>query len=212
MFYVYLIGFLVGGTVLLLQFLLSLVGLGGHHDTGDGHDFHDGGHDAAGHDADGHDGHDAHHGHGHGTHAAGQDSAAAWFVSLLTFRTVVAALTFFGIGGLAALEAGLEPLLSVAVALAAGLGAMLLVASMMRTLGKLRSDGSVRIQRAVGLTGTVYLGIPANRTGTGKVTLNLQNRTVEYQAVTQQQELPTGTKVKVVAVLGSDTVEVVPCT
>jgi hypothetical protein len=217
MFYVYLIAFLVGGTVLLLQFLLSLVGLGGHHDTGEGHDFHDGGdHDAAGHeagqDADGHDGHDTHHGHGHGTQAAGQDSATAWFVGLLTFRTVVAALTFFGIGGLAALEAGLDPLLAVGVAVAAGLGALLLVAHLMRALGTLRSDGAVRIQRAVGVTGTVYLGIPANRTGAGKVTLNLQNRTVEYQAVTPQQELPTGTKIKVVAVLGSDTVEVVSCT
>jgi hypothetical protein len=213
MVYVYLIAFLVGGTVMLLQFVISLFGVAGHSDAGDGHDFHDGG----GHDGDGHDvghegdGQDAHAGHGHGTHAAGQDSAAAWFASLLTFRTVVAALTFFGIGGLAALEARLDPVLSVGVALAAGVGALLLVATLMRSLGKLRSDGSARIQRAVGLTGTVYLGIPGNRTGTGKVTLNLQNRTVEYQAVTQQQELPTGTKVKVVAVLGSDTVEVVSC-
>jgi hypothetical protein len=201
MFYVYLIAFLLGGTVLLLQVLLSLVGLGGHHDAGAGHDF-DGGHDAAGHDA--HPDHDG--------HAGDQEHATAWFVGLLTFRTVVAALAFFGIGGLAALEAGLDPFLSACVALAAGLGAMLLVASLMRALGQLRSDGAVRIHRAVGLTGTVYLGIPGNRAGAGKVTLNLQNRTVEYQAITQQQELPTGTKVKVVAVLGSDTVEVVPCT
>jgi hypothetical protein len=200
LFYVYLIAFLVGGTVLLLQFLVGLVGLGGHHDVGSGHEI-GGDHDV------GHDGHDAHPDHGENG-----DHATAWFVGLLSFRTVVAALAFFGVGGLAALEAGLDPFLSVCVALAAGVGALLLVASMMRTLGSLRSDGTARIHRAIGLTGTVSLGIPANRGGAGKVTLNLQNRTVEYQAVTQQQELPTGTKVKVVAVLGSDTVEVVPCT
>jgi hypothetical protein len=137
-----------------------------------------------------------------------------WFVSLLTFRAVVAAVAFFGIGGLAAMEAGLDqvdPLLTGCVAVAAGIGALLLVASLMRTLGKLGADGTVRIHRALGQTGTVYLGIPANKSGAGKVTLNLQNRTVEYQAVTPQQELPTGTKVKVVGVVSSDTVEVVSC-
>jgi hypothetical protein len=204
MFYVYLIALLVGGTVLLLQFLLGLLGMGDHHDASSGSDFHDvGGHDMPGHDVGGHDAH---------AHDAGHDSYITWFASVLTFRTVVAAIAFFGVGGLSAIEAGLDPLLAGAVALAAGLGALLLVASLMRALGNLRSDGTVRIHRAVGQTGTVYLGIPANKAGAGKVTLNLQNRTVEYQAITRQQELPTGTKVKVVGVVSSDTVEVVPCT
>jgi hypothetical protein len=42
------------------------------------------------------------------------------------------------------------------------------------------------------------------------VTLSLQNRTVEYRAVTPAGALPTGTRVTVVAVVGPDTVEVVP--
>jgi hypothetical protein len=36
----------------------------------------------------------------------------------------------------------------------------------------------------------------------------LQNRTVEYQAMTAGSELPTGAQVKIVAVVNSDTVEV----
>ena len=42
----------------------------------------------------------------------------------------------------------------------------------------------------------------------GKVTLRLQNRTVEYQALTPHGALPTGSPVVVTAVLGPDTVEV----
>ena len=36
----------------------------------------------------------------------------------------------------------------------------------------------------------------------------LQNRTVEYQAITSGDELATGRPIKVVAVVNSDTVEV----
>src|SRR5438093_201247 len=66
------------------------------------------------------------------------------------------------------------------------------------------------IAGAVGKTGTVYLSVPGRRAGTGKVTLKLQNRTVEYKAVTPDADLPTGTAVRVVAVVNSDTVEIVP--
>ena len=60
----------------------------------------------------------------------------------------------------------------------------------------------------MGKTGTVYLTIPGNRAGAGKVQLNLQNRTVEYQAVTSQEALPNGAKIVVTSVVSRDTVEV----
>jgi membrane protein implicated in regulation of membrane protease activity len=197
---VYLVCFLVGGTVMVCQFLLSLFGLGGHHDVGDGHDvghdFHAGDHDTA-HDAHGHD--------------QLHDAAQNWFVGVLTFRTITAALTFFGLGGLATVKSEmLGAGWSAAVAAAAGLGALFLVAWIMRSLSRLQSEGTARIERAVGQSGTVYLTVPGNKTGLGKVQLNLQNRTVEYQAVTPQQTLPTGTKIVVTAVVGKDTVEVAP--
>jgi len=190
---IYLSCALVGGTLLVCQFLLGLFGFGDHHDAGADHDFHDAG------------GHDAHGGHG------SDEAQASWFVSALTFRSVVAALTFFGLAGLAAtVNFGQEPPASLAVALAAGAGALFAVAYLMRALHRLKSDGTARIERAVGRTGTVYLTVPGQKAGLGKVTLNLQNRTVEYQALTPHQHLPTGSKVVVTAVVGTDTVEVVP--
>jgi hypothetical protein len=189
----YTICALVGGTLLVCQFLLSLVGAGGHHDFG-GHDLHEFG------------GHDVHAG---ADHEAAHEEAASWFTSALTFRTLVAALTIFGLAGRAAIAAELDTAPSFGLALGAAAGTLFLVAWLMQSLYRLKADGTLRIHRAVGQGGTVYLPIPANRAGLGKVQLNVQNRTAEYQAVTAGEALATGTKVTVVAVVSSDTVEVI---
>jgi len=181
----YLVCAAVGRTLLVCQFLLSLLGLG-HHDI-------DHGHDAGGHD------HDFDH-----------DHHVSWYVGILTLRTVAAALTFFGIAGLAAGEVYGEPVLVFVLAVLAGAGALFAVAWMMKALHRLKADGTLRIERAVGKTGTVYLSVPGNGGGAGKVTVKVQNRTVEYLAISRQEPLATGTPVQVVAVVGPDTVEVVP--
>jgi hypothetical protein len=197
---VYLVCFLAGGTVMVCQFLLALLGIGGHHDVGDSHGL--GGHEAP-HGGLGEDAHDGH-------HATHHETASSWFVSLLTIRTLVAALTFFGLAGLAGTREWGDGPSTRLVALAAGAGAMVLVAALMRALSRLRAEGTVRMERAVGKGGTVYLPIPGRKAGTGKVLLNLQNRTVECQAITAESELPTGAPVVVVAVISADTVEVAP--
>ena len=77
-----------------------------------------------------------------------------------------------------------------------------------RATSRLRADGTVRIDHAVGLPGTVYLGIPGEGRGWGKIQLMLQNRTMEYEASTPAQPLPTGTQIVVTRVVGPDRVEV----
>jgi membrane protein implicated in regulation of membrane protease activity len=190
----FLVCAVVGGTLLVCQFVLSLLGIGDH--GADGHDVHveQGGHDHGDHA----------HGHGHG-----HTSASAWFFSVLTFRSVVSALTFFGLAGLAASSAGWPRAAVLGVAAAAGVVAMFVIAAVMRSLVKLQDEGNLQIQSAVGQTGTVYLTVPGNKSGVGKVTLSLQNRTTEFQAVTFQDQLPTGSKVVVVDVIGPETVEVI---
>jgi hypothetical protein len=195
---VYLVCFFAGATVMVCQFLLSLMGVGSHHDAGDSHEM--GGHEHGGPGEDVHDGH--HHGH--------HEAVSSWFVSLLTIRTLVAALTFFGLAGLAGTREWGDGPTTRLVAVAAGAGAMVLVASLMRGLSRLRAEGTVRMDRAVGKGGTVYLPIPGRKAGSGKVLLNLQNRTVECQAITAENDLPTGAPVVVVAVISADTVEVAP--
>ena len=52
----------------------------------------------------------------------------------------------------------------------------------------------------VGLSGTVYMTIPAGRVGMGKVTVAVHGATCEVNAVADE-ELPTGTAVKLVKAL-----------
>jgi len=186
----------LGGTVLVCQFVMTLVGLGGDHDLGGDHE--------VGHDA----GHAMDHDH---TQGDAHEHGSSWFIGVLTFRTIVAALTFFGLAGKFGSASDYSPTQTLLIAIAAGTAALFLVAWMMRALVRMKSEGTIRIERAVGANGTVYLTVPPNKSGIGKVTLNLQERTMEYQAVTSElNEIPTGAKVVAVAVIGPGTVEVAP--
>lgn len=193
----------LGGTLLLLQFLASLIGFGG--DDGDGG--HDHAHVGADHHDVGHDGHDAHH-HGVDGRDHPQSSLSTWLFSVLSFKSIMTAIAFFGLGGLTATAYQFDELQAFGIALLCGLVALYAVGMLMRLLYSLKADGTIRIDRAVGKTGTVYLKIPGNRGGSGKVTLTVQNRSVEYLAITANDAIPTGSKVVVVAITGPDTVEV----
>jgi hypothetical protein len=145
---------------------------------------------------------------------AGGDHAGAHGVvheglDLLSVRALSAGVAFFGLGGLVGLTTPLGWIAAIPLALIAGVAAMVGTAVAMRWLLKFEDDGTVSIHGAVGATGTVYLTIPGDRKGAGKVTLTLQNRTVEYQAVTSAGALPTGAPIMVVDIVGPDTVDVV---
>lgn len=210
--YVYGVCAVLGGSVVVWQFITTLIGVG-HDDfsTAEVHDF--GG-------ADGDFAHDLHvgdsdHGMGETAEHAGVDSHSAphhsstWFFAVISFRTVVAALAFFGLTGLAMnAYPDSSPTMTFGVALATGIAAMYGVHWLMRSIASLRSEGTVRIGHAVGETGTVYLRIPSSGSGTGKIQIKLQNRTVELQALTEGEALPTGATIVVVSVVNSDTVRV----
>ena len=132
-------------------------------------------------------------------------------LKLLTVRAIAAGLAFFGVGGMAGMSTAIGVFAAIPLGLLLGAAAMAGTAAATRWMLSLDDDGSVSIQGAVGTTGTVYLPIPGERAGSGKVLLTLQNRTVEYQAVTSQgSTLPTGATILVVDVVGPDTVDVVP--
>ena len=60
----------------------------------------------------------------------------------------------------------------------------------------------------MGKHGTVYITIPERDSGTGKIQLNLQNRTMEYLALTSGHALSPGAKIVVTDVITSNTVQV----
>jgi membrane protein implicated in regulation of membrane protease activity len=201
MFYVFVICATIGGTVLVFQFVLTMIGLGGEAfdlDMPDGDADVDLDFDAdvdTGSDMDaGHDGH----------------VGSSWLFGVISFRTMVAAVAFFGLAGLTAQSAEASPAATLLTAVAAGAAAMYGVYWIMRGLNSLNSEGTPRISQAVNRYGTVYTTIPANKGGSGKIQINVRNQTMEYLAMTSGEKLSPGSKVVVVDVITPTTVAVEP--
>jgi hypothetical protein len=186
----YLICAAIGGTLIVCQFVMTIFGLGGHHDMA-GHDHVE----VSGHDS------------GSDTHGDHSDDST-WFMGVLTFRTLSAAVVFFGLTGIIGERGHLEPFVALSLASGAGLGALFLVSWIMKLLVRLNIDGTVRIEQAVGCRGTVYVSIPAANAGQGKVQVSVLHRTMEYRAVTAQRALAPGIKIVVLRVVAPGTVEV----
>ena len=176
---VYFYSALVGGTILVLQTIMTAVG-GGDHTGVDADDLH---------------------------HSAGDGDA---FFKFLSFKTLVAFATFFGLAGLASDRGGLEPGISLILATCAGGLALYIVAYLMAALSRLQSSGTVDLRNAIGTHAQVYLSVPAERSGQGKVLVAVQGRKLECKAVTTGPELPTGVEVQVVGLSAPDTLEVAP--
>jgi hypothetical protein len=85
---------------------------------------------------------------------------------------------------------------------------MLLVSVLMRGLRRLTVSGTLDLANAVGLSGSVYLRVPGRGQGPGKVTVEVQGRSMQLEALTDGPEIPTGARITVVAALDGDTVKV----
>lgn len=88
------------------------------------------------------------------------------------------------------------------IGLVCGFAAAVGVAWLMKAVFNLQSNGNINIKNAVGTNGEVYLVIPAKRSGNGKVNVFIQERFVEYEAITDSETpIKTGDKIKVVEVI-----------
>ncbi len=174
----YLIAAVVGGAFLIAQALMMMFGYGG----------------------------DADHASEFALDEAGVDGNP--FFGHLSVKTVAAFLTFFGLTGLLTHSLGWTTPWSAVTAFAAGCLAFYIVAMVMISFAKLHSEGNIRLHNAVGQVATVYLKVPARNAGSGKVTVQVQERLIEANAVTAGDEIPTGAKATVVGVLDSETLEV----
>ncbi|MBK7644363.1 MAG: hypothetical protein IPJ19_15190 [Planctomycetes bacterium] len=129
-------------------------------------------------------------------------------LNLLSVRSVAAFLAFFGLGGWGGIQAGWSPFASLLVGVAAGSLMLVAVALLFRLPRKLHAEGNLDPANAVGLVAHVYLRIPGQNSGKGKITLSLQGRSAEFHACTNGGEIPTGADVRVARLISSDTFEV----
>lgn len=140
--------------------------------------------------------------------ADGDFEAGGDGLGLISIRGVASFLTFFGLVGWYGQDQGWSTTQSTLAGMGAGALMMLLVAFIMTQYRKLHAEGNLDPANAVGKSASVYLKIPGNNSGRGKITVSIQERTHEYQALTKGPEIPTGAEVRVTRQVTENTFEV----
>lgn len=81
-----------------------------------------------------------------------------------------------------------HPLIATLIGAIAGFIAAYLLAYALKQAMKLESSGNIDYQKAIGKTASVYLRIPKDKSGKGKINLVLDDRYVEVEAMTEEHE------------------------
>jgi len=132
------------------------------------------------------------------------DMVGGGHMTLFTIRNLIAFLTFFGWGGLWLLSMGIPSWPALFGSIIIGLVFVAISMSLFYAVSKMQRNGTMNFDNALGQTGEVYIRIPPNRQGSGKIMIAIQGSLRELEAITDETEaIRTGTKIKVVAVFGT---------
>lgn len=121
--------------------------------------------------------------------------------TILSVRSIIAFFTFFGWTGVLVLNSGGSVWAAIGFASLSGLTAMFIVGYIIYLFTRLTEEGTASLSKALYSTGEVYLSIPANKNGHGKVHIKIQGALKEVDAVTNGDTLPTGSTIKVVEII-----------
>lgn len=128
----------------------------------------------------------------------------------LSVKGILAFLTFFGFGAWIMLRADFPLWLSALVGLGVGYAMMSVLAYLLTRLLGFDADGGRRAEALLGQEGEVYLAVPGEHAGAGRLQVRQGSRLVEVQAVTAGEPLASGARARVVEVLGPGRVRVEP--
>ncbi|MEJ0032280.1 MAG: hypothetical protein WDO15_18790 [Bacteroidota bacterium] len=135
---------------------------------------------------------------------AGGDHGAGF--QFFTLKNFIGFFTIFGWAGIAMIESGASAVTSIVVATLAGACMMFVMAGMFFMLMKAQHDGTMKIEKAVGHTGEVYLTIQSKRGGMGKVQINVSGALRVLDALTDDDlDIQTGKIVKVSKIVNDNT-------
>ena len=126
--------------------------------------------------------------------------------NLYTFRNFVNFFLGFGWTAIILQPSVKSTALLVIIAVLVGIALVALVMYMFKWLYSMQQSGNINVYKsAVGCQGKCYLRIPGERGGEGKVQITIQGAVREYNAVTDGDEIKTGTSVKVLEAIDGNT-------
>ncbi len=127
-------------------------------------------------------------------------------MNLLTFRNLVNFCMGFGWTAVLMHEKIQSNALLIIVSVIVGILLVTVVMWIFKWLSGMQQTGNIDVHRsAVGCEGKVYLTIPGERKGEGKVQITINNAVREYDAVTDGETIPTGKAIKVTEVINDYT-------
>ena len=127
-------------------------------------------------------------------------------MNLLTFRNFINFLIGFGWTAILLQKSVPATGLRMVIAIAVGVVLVVLVMLLFKWLTDMQETGNINVYKsAVDCQGTVYLTIPGERGGEGKVQITINNAVREYAALTDGPTLKTGTRIRVVDVVSAST-------
>lgn len=122
----------------------------------------------------------------------------------LSVKNLIGFFSIMGWTGIAMLNGGKSLGVTVIVSAVAGILMMAVMASMVYYLGKLSEQNVLNLNNAKGKIGTVYLRIPAQRAGMGKVQINVQGFQTLDAITDETAEIKTGAMVEVIDAINNE--------
>ena len=127
-------------------------------------------------------------------------------MNLLTFRNFINFLIGFGWTAILLKDSIPATGLRMLIAILVGIVLVAIVMLLFKWLTDMQQSGNINVfKSAVDCEGTVYLTIPGERAGEGKVQITINNSVREYAAVTDGPTLKTGQRIRVVEVVSANT-------
>lgn len=138
--------------------------------------------------------------------ASGHDASHQIF----SLRNLINFLLGFSWAGISLYSTINNPVLLFIVSLATGGGFVAIFFIVIRQLMKLAEDNSFKLTETLSKTGEVYLTIPPNRTGKGKILISVKGTYHELDAMTEHDKIESNTPIQVVRVENNGIVIVEP--
>lgn len=124
---------------------------------------------------------------------------------LFSFRNLINFLLGFGWSGVSLYATINNPTVLILVSVLVGCAFVYVFFLVISQLMKLSEDGTFKLTATLNKNAEVYLSIPANRTGKGKILISVNGSIHELEAITEGEKINSGAVVRVVRIENENT-------
>lgn len=130
-------------------------------------------------------------------------------INIFSMKNLVNFIMGFGWAGVCLKNSISSPTLLVIASILVGMGFVAIFVFIFTKTRKLEKNGAFNIKDCQGRTAQVYIRIPAGGEGKGKVQISLNGSVHEFDAITEEDTIASGTTVRITEVMEGDILKVV---